>query len=138
MRGHSLLNTSTSPEAFAGGPFHKPFTMFAYPHAMTMDQFLTDVMESKTRRLLSRKDEKLLILETLKSLALMTEIFREEINDIHIRMSANEILEWDSGLRRFVYHRGETSQFLELARKEILFRVRPFLEDLLKKARETL
>lgn len=105
---------------------------------MTMDQFLTDMMELKTRKLLSRKDEKILILETLKALQLMTELFREEMHDIVIRMSERETLEWDAGLKRFIYHRGDTSQFLELARKDVLFRVRPFLEDLLKKARETL
>lgn len=103
-----------------------------------MDQFLTDIMEFKSRKLLSRKDEKILILETLRTLQLMTEIFREEVHDIVVRMSDRESLEWDAGLKRFIYHRGETSQFLELARKDVLFRVRPFLEDLLKKAKENL
>lgn len=105
---------------------------------MMMDQFLTDMMELKARKLLSTKDEKILILETLRTLGLMTEIFREEVHDIVIRMSDRETLEWDATLRRFVYHRGETSQFLELAKKDILFRVRPYLQDLLKKARENL
>ncbi len=105
---------------------------------MTMDQFLSDIIEKKSQKLLSSKDEKILILETLQTLELMTRLFREEVNDILIRMSEKECLEWDARVKRFVYHRGETSQYLELARKEILFRVRPFLQDLLKKAGETL
>ena len=103
-----------------------------------MDQFLTEFIDKKSQQLLSRKDEKILILETLQTLELMTRLFREEVNDIVIRMSERESLEWDARVKRFVYHRGETSQYLELARKDILFQVRPFLQDLLKKAGETL
>jgi len=105
---------------------------------MTMDQFLSDIIEKKSQKLLSSKDEKILILETLRTLELMTSLFKEEVNDILIRMSEQEHLEWDARVKRFIYHRGETSQYLELARKEILFRVRPFLKDLLKQACETL
>ncbi len=103
-----------------------------------MEQIATDIFQKKSQKLLTQKEEKILILETLQILKLMTELFRGECPDFHIPIGHAENLEWDAGLQRFVYHRGETSQFLELARKEILFRVRPFLEDLLKKAKETL
>lgn len=99
---------------------------------------MTDMLEIKSQKLLSHKEEKILILETLQTLELMTALFREEIHDVVIRMSERETLEWDAGLKRFIYHKDETSRYLELARKEVLFRVRPFLQDLLKKARETL
>lgn len=105
---------------------------------MTMDQIATDILQKKSQKLLSRKEEKILILETLQNLKLMTELFRGELHDFQIPIGNNENLEWDSQLQRFVYHRGDTSQFLELARKEVLFRVRPYLADLLKKAKETL
>ncbi len=105
---------------------------------MTMEQIATDILQKKSRKLLSRKEEKILILETLQILKMMTELFRGELHDFHIPIGHNENLEWDSQLQRFVYHRGDNSQFLELARKEVLFRVRPFLQDLLKKAKETL
>ena len=103
-----------------------------------MDQIATDILQKKSQKLLSRKEEKILILETLQNLKLMTELFRGELHDFQIPIGNNENLEWDSQLQRFVYHRGDTSQFLELARKEVLFRVRPYLADLLKKAKETL
>ncbi len=103
-----------------------------------MDQFLSDIIEKKSQKLLSSKDEKILILETLQTLELMTKLFRDEVNDVLIRMSEGECLEWDARVKRFVYHRGDTSQYLELARKEILIRVRPFLQKLLEKAGETL
>jgi hypothetical protein len=105
---------------------------------MTMDQFLTDILEKKSRKLLSHKEEKLLILDTLEKLTMMTELFRGEIRDVVIPMSERESLEWDAHLKRFIYHKDETSRYLELARKEVLFRVRPYLQDLLKKAGETL
>jgi hypothetical protein len=105
---------------------------------MTMDQFMTDMMEKKSQKLLSNKEEKILILDTLQTLQMMTLLFRDEIHDVVIRMSEREILEWDAEVKRFIYHKDETSRYLELARKEVLFRVRPFLQDLLKKARETL
>lgn len=99
---------------------------------------MTDMMEKKSQKLLSHKEEKILILDTLQTLQMMTLLFREEIHDVVIRMSESEILEWDAGVKRFIYHKDETSRYLELARKEVLFRVRPYLQELLKKARETL
>lgn len=105
---------------------------------MTIEQIANDILQKRSQKLLSRKEEKILILETLQILKLMTELFREESHDFHIPISRDENLEWDSRLQRFVYHRGDTSQFLELARKEILFRVRPYLQELLKRAKETL
>jgi hypothetical protein len=105
---------------------------------MTMDQFMTDIMEKKSQKLLTTKEEKILILDTLQTLQMMTILFREGIHDVVIRMSERETLEWDAGVKRFIYHKDETSRYLELARKEVLFRVRPYLQDLLKKARESL
>ena len=96
------------------------------------------MMEKKSQKLLSHKEEKILILDTLQTLQIMTILFREEIHDVVIRMSDREMLEWDSEVKRFIYHKDETSRYLELARKEVLFRVRPYLQDLLKKAQETL
>lgn len=103
-----------------------------------MEQIATDILQKKSQKLLSQKEEKILILETLQILKLMTELFRGEFQDFNISLGLAEHLEWDANLQRFVYHRGEISQFLELARKDVLFRVRPYLQELLKKAKETL
>ncbi len=105
---------------------------------MTIEQIATDILQKKSQKLLSQKEEKILLLETLHILKLMTEFFRGDCPDFNISLGHAENLEWDSNLQRFVYHRGETSQFLELARKDILFRVRPYLQELMKKAKEAL
>lgn len=105
---------------------------------MMNDPFYDQILEHKSRKLLSRRDEKLLILDTLQLLRSMTEFFRDEVRDLRIDMGETESLEWDADLGRFVYHRGECSRYLELARREILLRVRPYLQELLKTAREDL
>ncbi len=105
---------------------------------MSMSHLWTEIIEKKNRTLLSKKEEKLLILETLHTLRLMTEFFCNEVDDFVIPMSLSEHLEWDSRVKRFVYHKGEFSQYLELARKETLFRIQPYLMDLLRIARENL
>ncbi len=105
---------------------------------MSIDQFMTEFQELRTRRSDSRKEEKILLQDIRQKLSLLTELFREGVHDFVLRIGQEESLEWDARLNRFIYHRRDASQFLELARPEILFRICPYLQDLMKKARETL
>lgn len=105
---------------------------------MSIDQFMTEFQELRKRRKDSRQEEKVLLQEIRQKLSLLTEIFREGVKDFVLKISPEEALEWDARLNRFIYHRRESSQFLEIARPEILFRVCPYVQELLKKARETL
>ncbi len=105
---------------------------------MSIDQFMTEFRELKSRRNVSRNEEKILLQDIRQKLKLLTDLFRESVHDFVVKIGQEESLEWDARLNRFIYHRREASQFLELARPEILFRICPYIQDLMKTARETL
>ena len=94
---------------------------------------LFDIRSRKARQ------EKLNFQEAMdakRDVKLLTRMFSDGVRDMNVAIASSEILEWDSHLRRLVYHRGEYSQYIETANNEILIRVRPFLKDLAKKAKE--
>lgn len=73
----------------------------------------------------SKKDVKMIIL-----------MFSDGIPNINLPLSDEESLEWDAQTKRLIYHRKEFAQFIEAANNETLVRVRPYLKDLVKKAKE--
>lgn len=94
---------------------------------------LFDIRSRKARQ------EKLQFQEAVdakKDIKLLIRMFSEGVHDMQVFLSEREVLEWDSKLKRLVYHKGEYSQYIESASHEILVRVRPFLKDLAKKAKE--
>lgn len=105
---------------------------------MTTQELLKDLEKLKTEKLFSERDEKILVLDTLKTIALLTEAFRNEVKDLRIPVGERESLEWDADLARFVFHRGECARFLDIAGAEILLKVRPFLSELMLLAKESL
>ena len=127
---YSGLTEQLRAEKFACPIFHKTFTVFFYDERMTTQQILIEIEQTKNLSETGREAEKILVRDTLETLKLMTELFGQAGDDTYVTISDHEILEWDSKLRRFIYHRGHTSQFLELARKEVLLRIRPFLKEI--------
>ncbi|MFL5785381.1 MAG: hypothetical protein ACJ76H_12260 [Bacteriovoracaceae bacterium] len=121
------------PVNFACPHFHKTFTVFFYDDDMTTQQILIEIEQTKNLTETGRQAEKILVRDTQETLKLMTELFRQGVHDTYVTISDHEGLEWDAKLRRFIYHRGHTSQFLELARKEVLLRIRPFLKEIHKR-----
>jgi hypothetical protein len=97
---------------------------------MTTQQILIEIEQTKSLTETACQAENILARDTLETLKLMTELFRQGVEDTYVTISDHEALEWDSHLRRFIYHRGHNSQFLELARKEVLLRIRPFLKEI--------
>lgn len=97
---------------------------------------LSELFDIRSRKL---RQEKVLHNEALQAkhdMKLVVLMFSEGIPDISVRMSDQEHLDWDSRLKRLVYHRGEVSQYVEAASNEILVKIRPHLRSLVHRAKE--
>lgn len=93
---------------------------------------LFDIRNARIRR--DRKlDEEAIAAQ--KDIKLLVKMFSEEIPSISITVAPNETLEWDSRSKKLVYHHDELTQFIEGVRRETLVRLRPFLHQLVKKAK---
>jgi hypothetical protein len=74
--------------------------------------------------------------EAKKDIKLLILMFSDGIPDTTIQLADNESLEWNSKSKRLMYRKREQVQFIEAASNEVLVRVRPFLKELVKKAKE--
>ncbi len=94
---------------------------------------LFDIKNAKARR---EKQINLESQEAHKEVKLLTLMFSDGIPSITIQLGDNERLEWDSQIKKLVYHSEERSIFMEGISKELLVKIRPHLNDLVKKAKE--
>ncbi len=94
---------------------------------------LFDLRKSKVR------DEKLLTqaaFEAQRDIRYLTLMFSDGIPNLSMKVTDTETIKWDAHTQKLIYYQGETVQLLEAASKETRVRMRPFLTDLVKKARE--
>jgi hypothetical protein len=62
-------------------------------------------------------------------------MFCDGIPDITMPVTDTEIIKWDSHARKLLYIKGEHIQILEAAPREVRIKMRPFLTDLVRKAK---
>lgn len=74
--------------------------------------------------------------EAQRDIRLLSLMFRDGIPDITMSVNDNESISWNSRSQHLVYSKGTYSQLLEATSKETLVRMRPFLKDLVKKAKD--
>lgn len=101
-----------------------------------LSQELMQLFEMKKEKL---KDEKRITLEAneaQKDIQLVTLMFIDGIPNIEMSISENEILMWDEKQQKLLYVSGGESQIVEGTTREIRIRVRPYLIELVKKAKE--
>jgi hypothetical protein len=94
---------------------------------------LFDLRKSKAR------DEKNLTqaaFEAQRDIRYLTLMFCDGIPDTCIECSETESIKWDARAQKLIYVNGKDLQLLEAASKEIRVRMRPFLKDLVKKAKD--
>ena len=94
---------------------------------------LFDLKKSKVR------DEKILTqlaFEAQRDIRYLTLMFCDGIPDISMRVTDTEIIRWDSKIRKLLYVKDSQIQLLEAAPREIRVKMKPFLVDLVKKAKE--
>lgn len=75
-------------------------------------------------------------LQTLRDIRYLTIIFSDGVPDISIPTTDTETLRWDSKMKKLLYIREGRVQLLEIATQETHLRMRPFLTDLVRKAKD--
>ena len=94
---------------------------------------LFDLKKTKAR------DEKNLTQEAFEAqrdIRYLTLMFCDGIPDITMKVTDIEDIKWDSRAQKLLYIRDNQVQLLEAASKEIRVKMRPFLTDLVKKAKD--
>lgn len=101
-----------------------------------LNQELTELFDMKKAKI---RKEKLLqheATEAQKDIRLLTLMFRDGIPDITIPMSDNEALLWDARGHQLLYKKDHQSQVVEGTSRDVIVRMRPFLIEIVKKAKE--
>jgi hypothetical protein len=74
--------------------------------------------------------------EAQRDIRYLTLMFCDGIPDLMIKCTDTESIRWDARSKNLIYICGAQMQILEAASKEIRVKMRPFLKDLVKKAKE--
>lgn len=94
---------------------------------------LFDLRKSKIR------DEKILTqaaFEAQRDIRYLTLMFCDGIPDVSMKCTDTETIKWDSRSKNLLYVSSGQIQLLEAASKEVRVKMRPFLTDLVKKAKD--
>lgn len=94
---------------------------------------LFDLKKSKIR---NEKDLTQAAFEAQRDIRYLTLMFCDGIPDVSIKCTDTETIKWDSYSKNLLYVCGNQVQILEATSKETRVKLRPFLTDLVKKARE--
>jgi hypothetical protein len=109
--------------------------MMSQEISSNLAQELGELFDMKKAKLRNEKRLHQEATEAQKDIRLLTLMFRDEIPDISIMISENESILWDSQNQMLLYKHNHTKHVLEGASPEVRIRVRPFLKDLVKKAK---
>jgi hypothetical protein len=94
---------------------------------------LFDLKKSRVR------DEKILTqkaFEAQRDIKYLTLMFSDGIPDVTIPITDHEVIRWDSQAKKLLYVKDNQVQLLEACSQQIRIRMRPFLTDLVRKARD--
>ncbi len=94
---------------------------------------LFDLKKAKARKAKTLEQESNEALREIRHLMLM---FRDGIPNVKIPVSENETLEWRSDSQQLVYVKDNHAQVVEGATKETMVNLRPYLIQVVKKAKE--
>lgn len=94
---------------------------------------LFDLKKSKAR---NEKNLTQAAFEAQRDIRYLTLMFCDGIPDISIKCTDTESIRWDSRAQKLIYQDQNDVQLLEAASKEIRVRMRPFLTELVKKAKD--
>lgn len=97
---------------------------------------LVELFDMKKARIREDKDLTQKAYEAQRDIRLLTLMFRDGIPDITMSVNDHESIRWCSRTQQLIYITGENAQILEATSKEIRVRIRPFLKDLVKKAKD--
>ncbi len=94
---------------------------------------LFDLRKTKARNEKNLTEE---AFEAQRDIRYLTLMFCDGIPDLSLQCSETESILWNSRVQKLIYQNGKDMQLLEAASKEIRVRMRPFLTELVKKAKD--
>ncbi len=94
---------------------------------------LFDLKKSKAR---NEKNLTQAAFEAQRDIRYLSLMFCDGIPDLTMKCTETESIRWDARAQKLIYINGIELQLLEAASKEVRVRMRPFLKDLVKKAKD--
>ncbi len=101
-----------------------------------LNQELNELFDMKKAKIRKEKMLQHEATEAQKDIRLLTLMFRDGIPDIAMPMSDNETLYWDARGQQLLYKKDNHSQVVEGTSRDVMVRLRPFLIEIVKKAKE--
>lgn len=101
-----------------------------------LSQELVELFDMKKAKLRSEKELTHEANEAQKDIRLLTLMFREGIPDIIIGMEEEEFIRWDARGQQLLYVKDRVTSILEATTRETRIRVRPYLAEMVKKAKD--
>lgn len=101
-----------------------------------LSQELVSLFDLRKSRI---REDKVLTEEAFKAqrdIRYLTLMFSDGIPSISIQCTDTEVIRWDERAQKLIYVQGDNAQLLEASSKEIRVRMRPFLTELVKKAKD--
>lgn len=102
----------------------------------SLNQELNELFDMKKAKARKEKNLEQESTEAQKDIRLLVLMFRDGIPDISLPMSDGEYLCWDSRNQQLLYKKDNHAQVVEGIPRDVMVRLRPFLIDIVKKAKE--
>lgn len=101
-----------------------------------LSQELVELFDIKKAKVRDEKNLTIAANEAQKDIRLLSLMFRDGIPDVTMQVNDQESIRWCQRSQQLIYSNGQVTQLLEATTKEIRVRMRPFLKDLVKKAKD--
>lgn len=101
-----------------------------------LSQELVSLFDLKKSRIRDEKNLTQEAFEAQRDIRYLTMMFSDGIPDITMPVTDTETIKWDSRGQKLLYVLDGNIQLLEAASREIRVRMRPFLTDLVRKAKD--
>jgi hypothetical protein len=101
-----------------------------------LSQELVELFDLKKSKIRDEKELTQEAFEAQRDIRYLTLMFSDGIPNISMQVSDSEVINWDKDAQKLLYVNNGKVQLLEAASKEIRVRMRPFLTELVKKAKD--
>jgi hypothetical protein len=101
-----------------------------------LSQELVSLFDLKKSKIRDDKNLTQEAFEAQRDIRYLTLMFSDGIPDITMQVTDTECIKWDAHATKLLYVKGDQVQLLEGTSREVRVRMRPFLTDLVRKARD--
>lgn len=100
-----------------------------------LSQELQELFEVKTAKQKYEKELSAEASESQKDIQLLSVMFMDGIPNVELQISKTESIMWDEKAQKLLYVENGNPQIIESTSREIIVKIRPFLIELVKKAK---